>query len=77
MRAMPSTDTLTRRPADAVAHGERIVQTAFATLPSAPAAQPCWASRDLLGPGVEALIHHGEAVYRLRLTRQGKLILTK
>lgn len=43
----------------------------------APATLPCWPSHALLGRGVEALIRHGDALYRLRLTRQGKLILTK
>lgn len=42
-----------------------------------PASLPCWPSQELLGRGVEALIRHGDALYRLRLTRQGKLILTK
>jgi hemin uptake protein HemP len=34
-------------------------------------------SRDLLGNGEELLIEHNGAIYRLRATRQGKLILTK
>lgn len=34
-------------------------------------------SATLLGPGGELYIHHGEQVYRLRLTSLGKLILTK
>ncbi|MFT7724811.1 MAG: hemin uptake protein HemP [Roseateles sp.] len=34
-------------------------------------------SATLLGHGSELLIHHHEQVYRLRLTAQGKLILTK
>ncbi|MEK8051371.1 hemin uptake protein HemP [Ideonella sp. DXS22W] len=38
---------------------------------------PCWPSEVLLGDGIEAHIRHGDALYRLRLTRQGKLILTK
>jgi len=36
-----------------------------------------WRSADLLGPGREIEIEHGQAVYRLRLTSLGKLILTK
>lgn len=44
---------------------------------TAPGSLPCWPSQALLGRGVEALIRHGDALYRLRLTRQGKLILTK
>lgn len=35
------------------------------------------ASRDLLGDADELLIRHNDSVYRLRLTRQDKLILTK
>jgi len=34
-------------------------------------------SRDLLGDADELLIRHNDSVYRLRLTRQDKLILTK
>ena len=34
-------------------------------------------SATLLGPGGELFIHHQQQVYRLRLTAQGKLILTK
>jgi hemin uptake protein HemP len=47
---------------------------------SAPAPAPPgphWRSEDLLGPGDEALITHGDQVYRLRRTASGKLILTK
>ena len=34
-------------------------------------------SEDLLGTQREVLILHAQEVYRLRLTRNGKLILTK
>jgi len=34
-------------------------------------------SRELLGEGREIVIVHGGEEYRLRLTSQGKLILTK
>ena len=34
-------------------------------------------SGTLLGPGGELFIDHHQQVYRLRLTSQGKLILTK
>lgn len=34
-------------------------------------------SRDLLGPHREIAIRHQDEIYRLRHTRQGKLILTK
>jgi hemin uptake protein HemP len=36
-----------------------------------------WRSADLFGPAQEIEIEHGHAVYRLRLTSLGKLILTK
>lgn len=47
---------------------------------SPPAARPAERRIDsatLLGPGRELLIEHRQQVYRLRLTAQGKLILTK
>jgi hemin uptake protein HemP len=42
-----------------------------------PSGQRSVDSATLLGPGGELLIHHQQQVYRLRLTSQGKLILTK
>ncbi len=36
-----------------------------------------YSSRDLLGGGREAVIRHGPDAYRLRLTGNGKLLLTK
>jgi len=36
-----------------------------------------WEAAELLGTQKEAIILHGEEVYRLRLTRNGKLILHK
>lgn len=36
-----------------------------------------WQSNDLLGDDAEALIMHRGQVYRLRCTKQGKLILYK
>lgn len=46
---------------------------------SSPVTGPCprWDSRTLLGQAEQAEIHHGDQVYRLRLTALGKLILTK
>ena len=38
---------------------------------------PAWRSEDLLAGTDEALINHGDQVYRLRRTGTGKLILTK
>ncbi|HET9870373.1 MAG TPA: hemin uptake protein HemP [bacterium] len=47
--------------------------------PAGPPPQPRESrSEDLLGPGGrELLIRHGAQTYRLRLTQNGKLILTK
>jgi hemin uptake protein HemP len=39
--------------------------------------QPRLHSSELLGTAREVVIEHGDEKYRLRLTRQGKLILTK
>lgn len=36
-----------------------------------------WTSQDLFGDDVEVIIRHGEQTYRLRRTRNGKLILNK
>ena len=44
--------------------------------PSA-ARRECWDSDELLGNRTEVLIVHGNEVYRLRRTRQDKLILCK
>lgn len=60
-------------------------QSADCSLPAAtPAAVPgqaalreSWRSEELLGERTEVLILHGTEVYRLRRTRQGKLILYK
>lgn len=38
---------------------------------------PMWPIEVLVGTGREALIRHGEQIYRLRVTSQNKLILTK
>ncbi len=43
--------------------------------PTAPRSR--WQSADLFGSAQEIEIEHGQAVYRLRLTTLGKLILTK
>jgi hemin uptake protein HemP len=37
--------------------------------------QVVWTSRELLGDRKEVVIQHGELMYRLRQTKQGKLIL--
>lgn len=42
-----------------------------------PAVTPHWHSEELLKGTKEVLIQHGTETYRLRLTRQGKLILYK
>jgi hemin uptake protein HemP len=41
------------------------------------AVRDSWRSEELLGEKTEVLIQHGTEVYRLRRTRQGKLILYK
>lgn len=45
--------------------------------PTAARASRRWRSTDLFGLAHEIEIEHGQAVYRLRLTALGKLILTK
>jgi hemin uptake protein HemP len=45
--------------------------------PQAVPARESWRSEELLGNKTEVLILHGTEVYRLRRTRQGKLILYK
>jgi hemin uptake protein HemP len=48
------------------------------TAPAAPARELKRVSSDeLIGPAREVLIRHAGWDYRLRITRQGKLILTK
>ena len=42
-----------------------------------PAARQSWRSEELLGERTEVRIVHGSEVYRLRRTRQDKLILCK
>ena len=42
-----------------------------------PAAKELLYSEELLGTRREILIKHGDEIYRLRCTRQGKLILHK
>ena len=41
-----------------------------------PAFAPHFRSQDLFGQAQEVMIEHNERTYRLRLTAQGKLILT-
>lgn len=45
--------------------------------PAAAAHRPRWRSADLFGAAEEIEIEHGDAVYRMRITSMGKLILTK
>lgn len=47
------------------------------SLPGYPAGNGPLTSEQLLGGSNEVRIVHGGCVYSLRLTRQGKLILTK
>lgn len=46
-------------------------------MPLHPAGNGLLTSEQILGGGTEVRIVHGGCVYSLRLTRQGKLILTK
>lgn len=48
-----------------------------AALPPTAKARESWRSDELLGERTEVLILHNDDVYRLRRTRQGKLILYK
>jgi hemin uptake protein HemP len=53
-------------------------QSAEADRPASPAnARKVWSSDELLGGQAEAVILHRGQEYRLRCTRQGKLILFK
>jgi hemin uptake protein HemP len=64
-----------------------IAMTAEEPIASQPATEPAsgdsapareqWTSAELLGERTEVLIVHGNEVYRLRRTRQDKLILYK
>lgn len=45
--------------------------------PIAESPAPVITTADLLGSARELVILHGEETYRLRVTRHGKLILTK
>jgi hemin uptake protein HemP len=65
--SLPPTPSLTRL----------ATQPAVRTTPSAAAGDRRIDSATLLGPGGELFIDHQQQVYRLRLTSQGKLILTK
>ena len=53
--------------------------TTAASAAQGPLAAPkeLWYSEELLGTRREILIKHGDEIYRLRCTRQGKLILNK
>ena len=67
MNEPPTTDTALAHPA----------ATDAASAPPPAAARESWRSEELLGNKTEVLILHGTEVYRLRRTRQGKLILYK
>ncbi len=63
-------------PAAATGQQPTSVTIAPAPLP-ADTARDSWRSEELLGERTEVLILHGSEVYRLRRTRQDKLILYK
>ena len=48
-----------------------------AATPARTAAPAVWQSEDLFHGQREIVIQHGDLIYRLRRTRQGKLILHK
>lgn len=52
-------------------------KSAAALASSSSAPRELWLSEELLGNRKEILIKHGAEIYRLRRTRQGKLILHK
>jgi len=58
-------------------HPEPVVSTEPAPVSHSVATPPQWQSEQLLQGRKEVFIHHGDEIYRLRLTRQGKLILYK
>lgn len=45
--------------------------------PDAPAGQPSFTTEELFGSATEIGIAHQGSTYRLRITRQGKLVLNK
>ena len=45
--------------------------------PDAPAGQPSFTTEELFGSATEIGIAHQGLTYRLRITRQGKLVLNK
>ena len=54
-----------------------IVERRGPDAPARPASPPVHDARRLVSGGPEARITLGAAIYTLRITRQGKLILTK
>jgi len=52
-------------------------KTVPAALPPMNGQPVVYDSRQLFGAGKEVLIRHAGEIYRLRMTRQNKLILTK
>lgn len=56
---------------------QRVDKREPAALPPVNGQPAVYDSRQLFGTGKEVLIRHGGEIYRLRVTRQNKLILTK
>ncbi len=69
-RRVPDPSAALHRPS-----GKRVRAAQDEVTPAAPARR--WRSAELFGPLHEIEIEHGQAIYRLRLTSLGKLILTK
>jgi len=76
----PLDDSAARDTAELVRAAPKLSPHLSTVVDSPPDAQtplPQWRSDELLAGGDEALITHGDQVYRLRRTTTGKLILTK
>jgi hemin uptake protein HemP len=63
-------------PANAAA-GNALPVDAASSAEHAADSREKWSSEELLGNRIEILIQHGSEIYRLRRTRQDKLILYK
>jgi len=60
-----------------IARPHRLPEAPAAPAPGGPAQRPRLHTEALFGAAQEIEIQHREAVYRLRITSLGKLILTK
>lgn len=67
----------TKPPAPAAQPGMAVESGLAGQQPQKLPARDAWRSEELLGDRAEVLIMHNNEIYRLRRTRQGKLILHK